>query len=106
MVIVATIGSGCTGEGECVADGPPLIHLGGTTFTADLGAPPVTDDQIGDVVFVVAVDRTDAIASCDWQPAEGDSTLPVGTEFHSIERNGLRIQLAAMYDGEWLRFSP
>lgn len=95
---------GCAQE-ECEALRPPLVHLDGRTYTADLAAPAVSADEIGDVVFEVARDRSSAISSCDWDPIDGDSSLPVGTEFHSIVGVNESQELAAIFEGRFIRFS-
>lgn len=81
------------------------MHLDGRTYTADLAAPEVSADQIGAVVFTVADDRASAVSSCEWDPADGDSSLPVGAEFHSINGIGQSDELTATIDGRFVRFS-
>ncbi len=86
-------------------DGPPFIQFDGRNYTADLAAPAVADSQIGAVVFTVSSDRSSASSSCGWSPAEGDSSLPVGTEFHSIDGIDRAEELAAAFEGRFIRFN-
>jgi hypothetical protein len=79
--------------------------LDGRTYTADLGSVELAGDQIGAVVFTVSSDRSTAISSCDWDPVDGDSSLPVGTEFHSINGIDPTEELAATLEGRLTRFS-
>ncbi len=95
---------GCA-EGECEALRPPLIHLDGRTYTADLGSAELAGDEIGAVVFTVSSDRSTAISSCDWDPVDGDSSLPIGSEFHAIIGVDPADELAANFQGRFLRFS-
>jgi hypothetical protein len=78
----------------------------GRTYVADLSAAPVLVAQLGPAVLTVTADRSSASerSSCDYRPADGDSSLPVGTEFHSIMGFDASEQLAAEYFGVVLRF--
>ena len=101
--LIALATGGCAQEG-CEALRPPLVHLDGRTYTADLAAPEVPADEVGAVVFEVVSDRSSAISSCQWDPIDGDSSLPVGTEFHSIVGVDPSQELAATYGGRFIRF--
>ena len=90
---------------ECVQDGPPFIQFDDRNYTADLAAPAVPDSQIGTVVFTVANDRSAASSACGGSPVEGDSSLPIGTEFHSINGIDPAEGLAATFEGRFIRFS-
>jgi hypothetical protein len=79
--------------------------LDGRTYTADLGSVELAGDEIGAVVFTVSTDRSTAISSCDWDPVDGDSSLPVGTEFHSIIGIDPKDELVATFEGRFIRFS-
>lgn len=86
-------------------DGPPFVQFDGRDYIADLGAPAIADSQIGAVVFTVSSDRSSVSSSCGWSPAEGDSSLPVGTEFHSIDGIDREEGLAATFEGRFIRFN-
>lgn len=90
---------------ECVQDGPPFVQFDGRNYTADLAAPAVPDSQISTVVFTVTNDRTAASSSCGGSPVEGDSSLPIGTEFHLITGIDPAEGLAATFEGRSIRFS-
>lgn len=90
---------------ECVQDGPPFVQFDGRNYTADLAAPAVPDSQIGAVVFTVVSERSSASSSCGGSPVEGDSSLPIGTEFHSINGIDRTEELAAVFEGRFIRFS-
>lgn len=90
---------------ECVQDGPPFVQLDGRNYTADLAAPAVPDSQIGTVVFTVINDRSSASSSCGGSPVEGESSLPIGTEFHSINGIDRTEELAAVFEGRFISFS-
>jgi len=102
-VLTASTATGCSQD--CVADGAPFGRFDGRTYVADLSADPVPTDQLGPVVLTVTADRTSEISSCGYRPIDGDSSLPVGTEFHSIKGFDQSEQLAAEYFGVILRFS-
>ncbi len=102
-LLILTAG-GCS-EGDCEALRPPLVQFDGRTYTADLAAAEVAADQIGAVVFTVVDDRAPAVASCEWDPADGDSSLPVGAEFRSINGVSQSDALTASIEGRFLRFS-
>ena len=101
---LAFVVGGCA-VGDCEALRPPLIHFEGRTYTADLGAAEVSADEIGAVVFIVSTDRSSAVSECEWDPVDGDSSLPVGTEFHSIIGADQADELAAIFEGRFIRFS-
>jgi len=102
-VLTASTAAGCSQD--CVADGAPFVRFEGRTYVADLAAAPVPADQLGPVVLPVTSDRSSEISSCGYRPIDGDSSLPVGTEFHSIKGLDDSEQLAAEYFGVILRFS-
>jgi hypothetical protein len=79
--------------------------LDGRTYTADLDSVELADDEIGAVVFTVSSDRSTAISSCDWDPVDGDSSLPIGTGFHSINGIDPTEELAAACEGRFIRLS-
>jgi hypothetical protein len=95
---------GCA-EGDCEALRPPLTHLDGRTYAAGLGSVDLAGDEIGAVVFTVSSDRSTAISSCGRAPVDGDSSLPVGTEFHSIIGRDPTDELAATFEGRFIHFS-
>jgi hypothetical protein len=73
---------GCSGK--CVADRPPLVQIGGTTYLADTSRSATIEDLPDSPEFTVETPTYDRIDRCDWKAQEGDTNLPAGTNVYKM----------------------